>query len=359
MRTPCSRVNVSKRKSYKQIIGLYFLKEHSQLRRMMKKKLFSGIQPSGEIHLGNYLGAIRNWVSLMDEYNCIYCVVDYHAITIKYDPAQMQNRIINAAADLIACGIDPEKCTLFKQSLVIEHVELAWILNAVTPMGDLERMTQFKEKSKQNQKNINAGLFTYPVLQSADILLYKAEVVPVGEDQVQHVELSREIARRFNYTYGETFPEPAHIVPNVGRILGLDGQAKMSKSLNNYIGMAEDDETITKKLMIAKTDPNRKRRNDPGDPEVCNIYSLHKLLSSSEEIEYVAEGCRTAGIGCVDCKKILLKNLLATIGPIRERIHEFRGKPDYIAQVLEQGAQKCKPMAQETMAEVKTKMGLV
>jgi len=326
---------------------------------MERKKLFSGIQPSGEIHIGNYLGAIRNWVKLMEEYDCIYCIVDYHAITIKYDPADMHKRILNAAGDVMACGIDPERCILFVQSKVVEHTELAWIFNTVTPMGDLERMTQFKEKSKQNVKNINAGLFTYPVLQSADILLYKAEIVPVGEDQVQHIELSREVARRFNNTYGETFPEPMHIVPNVGRILGLDGRAKMSKSLNNYIGMAEDDETITRKLMPAMTDPARKRRTDPGTPEKCNIYTLHQLLSSDEEIKYVAEGCRTAGIGCIDCKKILLKNMLATIGPIREKIFELRSKPDYIKEVLEQGANRCRPAAEATMREVKSKMGLL
>jgi tryptophanyl-tRNA synthetase len=325
----------------------------------MKKKLFSGIQPSGEVHIGNYLGAIRNWVKMMDQYDGIYCIVDYHAITIKYDISQMQTRILNAAADLLACGIDPEKCTLFVQSKVAEHTELAWVLSSVTPMGDLERMTQFKEKSKQNQKNINAGLFTYPVLQSADILLYKAEVVPVGEDQIQHIELSREIARKFNSVYGETFPEPAHIVPNVGRILGLDGNAKMSKSLNNFIGLAEDDETITKKLMPAKTDPARQRRSDPGTPEKCNVYTLHKLLSSEEEVTQVARGCRSAEIGCVDCKKILLKNMLATIAPIREKIFDLRARPDYLKDVLNQGAKKCKQIAQATMEEVKTRMGIV
>ena len=325
----------------------------------MKKKLFSGIQPSGDVHIGNYLGAIRNWVKMMDEYDGIYCIVDYHAITIKYDIPEMQTRILNAAADLLACGIDPEKCTLFVQSKVAEHTELAWVLSSVTPMGDLERMTQFKEKSKQHQKNINAGLFTYPVLQSADILLYKAEVVPVGEDQIQHIELSREIARKFNSAYGETFPEPAHIVPNVGRILGLDGSAKMSKSLNNYIGLAEDDETISKKLMPAKTDPARQRRSDPGTPEKCNVYTLHQLLSSEEEVKQVAEGCRSAEIGCVDCKKILLKNMLATIGPIREKIFDLRARPDYLREVLDRGAQKCQETAQATMEEVKTKMGLL
>ena len=325
----------------------------------MKKKLFSGIQPSGDIHIGNYLGAIKNWVKLLDEYDSIFCIVDYHAITIEYDPAEMSAQILKAAIDVIACGLDPKRCTLFVQSTVPEHTELTWIFNTVTPMGDLERMTQFKEKSKQHRKNVNVGLFDYAVLPAADILLYKAEAVPVGEDQIQHIELSREIARKFNRAFGETFPEPAHITPNIGRILGLDGKRKMSKSLNNYIGLAEDKDVIRRKLLQAVTDENRKRRSDPGNPEICNIYTLHKLLSSPEEIAYVAQGCRTAGIGCIECKEILLKNLFAELDPIRERMKELEQKPEYIKEVLDEGTVKCKNMAEVTMEEVKTKMGLL
>ena len=205
----------------------------------MKKRLFSGIQPSGDVHVGNYLGAIKNWVRMVDQYDCVFCIVDYHAITIEYDPQEMQKRILNAAAVNIAAGLDPNRCTIFVQSYVPEHTELAWILNTITPIGHLERMTQFKDKSKQHRENINAGLFTYPVLQAADIMLYKGEAVPIGEDQVQHIELAREIARKFNLRYGETFPEPLEILSEAPRIMGLDGKTKMSKSLGNYISLEE------------------------------------------------------------------------------------------------------------------------
>lgn len=253
----------------------------------MKKRLFSGIQPSGEVHIGNYLGAIKNWVGMIDRYDCIFCIVDYHAITVEYDPKEMQNRIINAAAVNIAAGLDPNKCILFVQSHVPEHTELAWILNTVTPMGHLERMTQFKDKAKQHRDNINAGLFTYPVLQAADILVYKAEAVPIGEDQVQHIELAREIARKFNSRYGEIFPDPKEILSDAPRIMGIDGKTKMSKSRDNYISLVESSESIWKKLSTAVTDENRKRRTDPGNPEICNLFTLHKHYSSIEQIERI------------------------------------------------------------------------
>ena len=325
----------------------------------MKKRLFSGIQPSGDIHLGNYLGAIRNWVRLQDEYECIYCVVDYHAITIDYDTATMQEKIVNAAADLLACGLDPEKCILFKQSDVIEHTELAWILSSVTPMGDLERMTQFKDKSKQHKKNINSGLFTYPVLQAADIILYKAEIVPVGEDQIQHIELSREIARKFNNKYGDVFPEPQHIVPNVGRIRGLDGKAKMSKSMNNYIALIEDESTLWEKLRTAMTDPARKRRADPGNPWICNVFTLHRYFSSPQEIDFVEKECKSAGIGCIDCKKILFKNMNEFMKPLREKKQSLDEDPEYVYRVLDEGKTSCSGEARETIREVRQKLGLI
>jgi tryptophanyl-tRNA synthetase len=220
----------------------------------MTKRLFSGIQPSGEVHIGNYLGAIKNWIKLLDDYDCIFSIVDYHAITIEYEPCEMQKRIINAAATNIAAGLDPDRCIIFVQSQVPEHTELTWILNTLTPMGHLERMTQFKDKAGQNEKNVNVGLFDYPVLQTADILLYKGCAVPVGEDQVQHIELSREIARKFNTRYGEFFPEPQHILSNAPRIMGLDGKNKMSKSMNNYISLIEEPDAIWKKLSSAVTD---------------------------------------------------------------------------------------------------------
>ncbi len=325
----------------------------------MKPYLFSGIQPSGDIHIGNYCGAIRNWVKLLDQYECIFCVVDYHAVTIQYDIPSMKQRILDAARVNIACGLDPGRCTLFVQSHVPEHTELAWILNTVTPMGDLSRMTQFKEKSRQHEDNINAGLFTYPVLQAADILLYKAVAVPVGEDQVQHIELTREIARKFNSRFAEVFPEPAQLVPREGgRIMGMDGRSKMSKSLNNYIGVLEEPDSVWKKLAPAMTDENRKRRSDPGDPGICNIFTLHRNFSDEETIATVDRECRTAGIGCVDCKKMLHKNLTATLEPIQVRAAELGSSPGKVEEILDAGGKRARAIARETMTEVRQILGL-
>lgn len=325
----------------------------------MKPYLFSGIQPSGEIHIGNYCGAIRNWVRLLDEYESLFCIVDYHAITIEYDIAQMRRRIHDAARVNIACGLEPERCVLFVQSSVPEHTELAWVLSTVTPMGDLSRMTQFKEKSRQHEENINAGLFTYPVLQAADILLYKAKAVPVGEDQIQHVELTREIARKFNARFGEVFPEPAQLVPTDGaRIMGLDGKSKMSKSLNNYIGVLESPDQIWKKLAPALTDENRKRRTDPGNPDICNIYSLHKSFSPADTVSTVDRECRVAGIGCVDCKKMLHQNVVSALAPIQEKAAALAAEPDAVEAVLESGARRAREIATRTMAEVRSAVGI-
>ncbi|HLG30584.1 MAG TPA: tryptophan--tRNA ligase [Candidatus Brocadiales bacterium] len=324
----------------------------------MKKRLFSGIQPSGDVHIGNYLGAIKNWVNLIDNYDCIFCIVDYHAITVEYDPGEMQKRITNAVAVNVAAGLNPERCIIFVQSHVPEHTELAWILNTITPMGHLERMTQFKEKSQQHESNVNAGLFNYPVLQSADILLYKAELVPIGADQVQHIELSREIARKFNMRYGNVFPEPHVILSSAPRIMGLDAKTKMSKSLNNYISLVEPPESIWKKLSVAVTDENRKRRSDPGNPDICNIFALHKHFSTQEQIEWSAKGCRTAGIGCLECKKVLSDNIVKELTPIREKAEKLLNEKDYINDVLQTGAKKCREIAAQTMAEVREKLGL-
>jgi tryptophanyl-tRNA synthetase len=325
----------------------------------LKPYLFSGIQPSGEIHIGNYCGAIKNWVRLLDEYNCLFCIVDYHAITVEYDPSEMQNMIFEAALVNIAAGLDPERCILFVQSRVPEHTELTWIFNTLTPMGLLSRMTQFKEKSKQHEANVNVGLFDYPVLQASDILLYKGEAVPVGEDQVQHVELTRDIARKFNLRYGETFPEPAAVVPKEGaRIMGLDGQGKMSKSLNNYIGLLEPSEKVWDKLRPAVTDPARKLRTDKGTPEVCNIYTLHRSFSPPDVQEWAAEGCRTAGIGCIDCKKALHGEMMKTLEPIQDKAQELQKQPDQVRDVLEDGAKKAREIAVKTMEEVRERMGL-
>ena len=325
----------------------------------MSKRLFSGIQPSGDIHIGNYLGAIKNWVQLIDQYECIYCVVDLHAITVPYEPAEMQARILGAAAVNMACGLDPERCTLFVQSHVREHTELTWLLNTVTPIGELQRMTQFKEKSRQHEASVNAGLLNYPVLMASDILLYKGEVVPVGEDQVQHLELTREIVRKFNARFGQVFPEPQEKLTAAARIMGLDDPTrKMSKSLGNTIGLLEDRDSIWEKVRTAVTDPARIRRTDPGEPAKCNLFTLHGYFSTPDDIEHVAAGCRSAAIGCIGCKKILFERMMATLDPIRERARALLAEPEGVWDVLRRGADHCRAIAATTMAEVKQAMGL-
>jgi tryptophanyl-tRNA synthetase len=321
-------------------------------------RIFSGIQPSGEIHIGNYVGAIRNWVRLVDRYECIYSVVDYHAITIEYEVASMQQRILETATVLVASGLTPDRCKVFVQSHVPEHTELTWIFNCITAIGELERMTQFKEKAKQHRLNINMGLMDYPVLQAADILIYKAGYVPVGEDQIQHVEFSREVARRFNARFGETFPEPKVLLSNAPRILGTDGGAKMSKSLNNAIGLLEPPNVIWEKLRTAATCPHRQLRRDPGHPEHCNIFTMHQAFLKPDQIALVDHHCRTAGFGCIDCKEILFKNMVEEIGPIQNRVKEINENPQYMVDVLKSGADRCRAIAVEVMDEVRTKIGV-
>ena len=321
-------------------------------------RIFSGIQPTGEIHIGNYVGAIRNWVQLVDRYECIFCVVDYHAITVDFEVEDLRRKVTETATILVASGLTPERCIVFVQSHVVEHTELAWIFNCITPIGDLERMTQFKEKGRQHRHNINLGLLAYPVLQAADILIYKAGYVPVGEDQVQHVELSREIARKFNVRFGETFPEPQAILSNAPRILGLDGKAKMSKSLNNSIGLLESPKAIWEKLRTAVTDEHRERRSDPGHPELCNIFTMHKVFSKPDQIATCDHGCRTAEIGCIDCKKILYENMMKELTPIQKRVEEINAKPEYIVDVLKSGASRCQGIVDKVMDEVRQKIGV-
>jgi len=324
-------------------------------------RIFSGIQPSGELHIGNYLGAVKNWVALQHQYECLFCVVNYHAITVPTDAGGLRERTLEMAISLIAAGLDPERCIIFVQSQVPEHTELNWIFNTVTPLGELERQTQFKDKA-QRQESVMAGLLNYPVLQAADILLYRADLVPVGEDQVQHLELSREIARRWNARYAPDapyFPEPQATLTPTRRVLGLDGQAKMSKSMGNTVGLLEPFDEVWEKLRPAVTDPKRVRRTDPGTPEVCNIYHLHKGFSPPDTVSHVAEQCRTAGWGCIDCKKVLLESLRAELQPMHERAAELRAKPERIREILDDGAGRARAMARETMAEVKARMGLL
>ena len=320
-------------------------------------RIFSGIQPSGELHIGNYLGAVRNWVQLQDSHECIFCIVDYHAITGAYEPDDLRRRTREMAVSLLAAGLDPEKCTLFVQSMVPEHTELQWILNTVTPLGELERQTQFKDKASR-QESVLAGLLNYPVLQAADILLYRAEYVPVGEDQVQHLELSRELARRWNAKFGvDLFPEPKPMLTATRRVMGLDGQSKMSKSMGNTIGMLESRDSIWAKLRPAVTDPKRIRRTDPGTPEVCNIYHLHEAFSEPATVQHVAQQCRTAGWGCIDCKRVLLESMDRELTPIRRRAEEFTAAPERVHDALAAGAARCRAIARETVAEVRDRMG--
>jgi tryptophanyl-tRNA synthetase len=325
----------------------------------MQPRLFSGMQPTGDFHIGNYLGAVENWARLQEDHDAIYCVVDLHALTVEHPAEEMAERTLALATMILAAGVDPEKATLFVQSQVPEHSELCWVLNTVTPMGELHRMTQFKEKSDQHQRNINVGLFGYPVLQAADILLYKAAVVPVGEDQVQHIELSRDIARRFNNRFGFTFPEPGAKLTEARRIIGTDGARKMSKSLGNHLGVEETADERWKKLAQAVTDPARVRRDDPGEPTKCNVYAWHGFFSSDETLGWVEEGCRTAGIGCFDCKKRLAEHMEETLGPIRERAAELKANPGRVREILAAGAERCRGIAQETMAEVRERLGVL
>jgi tryptophanyl-tRNA synthetase len=323
-------------------------------------RVFSGIQPSGELHIGNYLGAVKNWVALQHEHECSICIVDYHAITQDYEREELEARTFDMAVGLLAAGIDPEKCVLFVQSHVLEHTELAWVFMTVTPLGELERMTQFKDKS-QRQESVLAGLLNYPVLQAADVLLYKADTVPVGEDQVQHIELMREIARKWNARYGRGFfPEPeSALAGKARRIVGLDGDAKMSKSLGNTIGILEEPDAIWQLLRPAVTDPARVTKKDPGNPEVCNLYALHQLFSPPETVEEVAAQCRSAGWGCLDCKRVLADNVATELAPIRERAAALRADPDRVRQLLADGADRARAVAQETMREVRERMGLL
>ncbi len=322
-------------------------------------RIFSGIQPSGELHIGNYLGAVKNYAELQRSYESFFCIVDYHAITIPYEPEDLRARTREMMVSLLAAGLDPSTSTIFVQSMVPQHTELAWIFNSVTPLGELERQTQYKDKASR-MESVPAGILNYPILQAADILLYRADLVPVGEDQVQHLELSREIARRWNARFGaEFFPEPQAKLTPARRIMGLDGNAKMSKSMGNTVGLLEPPDSVWEKLRPAVTDPARVRRTDPGTPEVCNIYHLHRAFSPPDVVANVETQCRTAGWGCIECKKVLFEHMNKELAPIRARSVEIRARPEIVDQVIGDGAATARRVASETMREVKERMGLV
>lgn len=322
-----------------------------------RARVFSGIQPSGELHIGNYLGAVRTWRKQVEEQkeDLMFCVVDAHAITLEHVPKDLRSKIDGLAIDLIACGLDPEKCTLFVQSDVREHMELAWYLAAVTPKGDLERMTQFKEKA-EGRDFVSTALFTYPVLMSADILLYKAKIVPVGDDQMQHLELARETVRRFNHRFGDVFPEPQPRLSKTPRIMGLDGESKMSKSKGNTIALFDGPDVFWNKLKGAFTDPKRLKKSDPGRPEICNIFTMHKAMSSDDELITVQENCTGAKWGCFDCKKLLHTNFEKELVPLRTKREALDAEK--VRQALGDGASKARRIARETIQEVRDALGI-
>ena len=341
--------------------------------------IFSGMRPTGQLHLGNYLGALENWVTLQSDFSCIYCIVDVHALTTietGEEAAEIQPNIEQMALDWLAAGIDPEESIVFVQSHVPEVMTLHSLLSMVTPLSWLMRVPTLKERVRQPDEPeenaddgeddefvdpglVNYGLVGYPVLQTADIILYKADTVPVGQDQVPHLELAREIVRRFNNRFGDTFPEPQAKLTEVPLILGLDGQQKMSKSLDNHIELAASPEETTRRVLTAFTDPQRQRRSDPGRPEVCNVYSLHNIFSPETETRTVYEECITAQRGCVDCKRHLAGNINQYLGELRERRQEFQQRPGYVREVLAHGADRARVIARQTIEEVYDRMGLV
>ena len=327
------------------------------------KRVFSGIQPTGDIHIGNYLGAMVNYVALGEKLgqDAIYCIVDYHAITnpLAYQKELLAQRTFDAALVNMAAGLDPEKVILFVQSHVPEHTELGWVFTNITPIGDLSRMTQYKDKAAKLE-SVGAGLLMYPVLQAADILIYKADTVPVGEDQVQHLELSREIARRFNLMFGETFPEPeVFLNPDAPRVPGIDGQAKMSKSVGNTIGLLEDPKSIWEKIRLMPDDPARIRLADPGDPERSVIFKFLSYYAPAELVETLKREYSRAGIGTLAVKQILFDQMMKASEPIREKARWLRENPDYVRDGLEAGARRARTIAKATMEEVREKIGLL
>ncbi len=323
-----------------------------------KGRVFSGARPTGRQHLGNYLGAIKNYVELQEDYRTVYCVVDVHALTTVQTTKDLAFNTREMTLDWLAAGMDPEKSIIFVQSQVPEVMELHTILSMVTPLGKLTALPTFKEKVRDNPDNVNYGLVGYPVLMSADILLYKADTVPVGTDQIPHLEFAREVVRSFNYRYNtDILVEPQAKVTEIPKVLGIDGERKMSKSLDNHIELAATPEETTKRVMSMVTDPQRIRRDDPGNPEVCNVFTLHKIFSSSEEVDRIDQECRTADIGCVECKRLLANNLNQHLAPFRERRTKLAEDEGYVRAVLSDGAERARVIAEETMGEVREAVG--
>lgn len=321
-------------------------------------RVFSGARPTGKFHIGNYLGAIQNYVRLQEQYQCVYCIVDIHALTSLEEVSALKNNIYDMMTDFLAAGIDPQRSIIFVQSHVPEVLELHALLSMVTPLGWLLRVPTFKEKAKMQPQNVNYGLVGYPVLMTADIVLYKANLVPVGEDQLPHLELAREIARRFNSLFGDTFPEPVAKLTTAPLIIGLDGVHKMGKTYHNDIEISATEQETRQKVMTAVTDPARRYRNDPGHPEVCNVYRLHGYFNEPRVPDIEAQ-CRTASIGCVECKQLLARGINEALKEFREKRRQIAERRGYVDEVLIDGAKKAKAIAVETLREVKEKMGLL
>lgn len=324
-----------------------------------KGRVFSGARPTGRQHLGNYLGAIKNYVALQDEYHCIYCIVDIHALTTVESTENLRQNTYEMALDWLAAGILPDESIVFIQSQVPEVTELHTFFSMVTPLGKLTDLPTFKEKAREQPHNINYGLVGYPVLMAADIALYKADSVPVGIDQAPHIEFTREVVRSFNYRFNtNVLIEPQMKATEFPKVLGIDGQQKMSKSLNNHIELASTTDETTARVMQMVTDPQRQRRTDPGDPDVCNVFSLHKVFSQPDEVAMINTECRRAGIGCVQCKQLFAKNLNENLTPFRSRRADLASNPDMVWDVLQDGQKRASEIARETICEVKDAIGL-
>jgi tryptophanyl-tRNA synthetase len=320
-----------------------------------KKRILSGMRPTGPLHLGNLHGALANWVKMQEQYDCFFFIADWHALTSDYeDTGSISGYIRHMLIDWLSAGLSPEKSTLFIQSHIKEHAELFLILSMITPVPWLERNPTYKDQIVQlSNKDLSTfGFLGYPVLQAADIIIYKAHGVPVGVDQVPHVEITREIARRFNYFYGNVFPEPESILTETPKILGID-RRKMSKSYNNAIYFSDSPDEIAASVSKMLTDPQRARKSDPGDPDVCNVYEFHKFYSDSKTVDRINEECRTAKIGCVECKKIMAQNLIKALEPMREKREYYEARPQLVDDIIREGCDKARRVARRTMAEVR------
>ena len=323
------------------------------------KRVLSGMQASGKLHIGNLVGALANWVKLQEEFDCYYFVADWHALTTGYAKAEdIKASTEDILLNFLAAGLDPGKCTIFLQSRILQHSELHLMLSMITPLGWLERVPSYKEK-KENLDNCDLsmyGFLGYPVLQSADILIYKADYVPVGIDQVPHLEITREIARRFNHLYGEIFPEPDALLTDFPKVTGTDGR-KMSKSYDNAVYLSDDPKSAEQKLRTMMTDPARIRRTDKGDPGKCPVFDLHKVFSTEEERAWATEGCTTAGIGCIDCKKVLIAHVMEIMEPIWEKREKLKANPGILNDAVDRGVAKATEVCESTMLEVRKHMG--